>query len=202
MRRPILVLLFILYSTCALSYSCDLTSLTTLDSVKYDQCGQSIQASTKVGKTMPDWISLLGGILGIVGGMSGLYAAWRPVKLSVDHLDHMCVVYHNNGTTPAIHLPVVITNGTRKPGVITLLALSIKGDKTAEPIVCNWDQFWTEDNVGDRVFERRPSPIPVPGFASVERNVQFSVPESWKWKPDVYKICFDTTIAIGVNVDA
>jgi hypothetical protein len=85
-------------------------------------------------------------------------------------------------------LPLVISNLAKKPGAVTLLELHVKKVDDNKETEFVWGLFWKESPSGARTPERRPSPIAIPGFTSVERNVQFDSLESIEWKPCLYEL--------------
>jgi hypothetical protein len=145
-----------------------------------------------------DWIALLGGLVGLVGGVAGLASALRPPKITAAHMDHVGVVVSTDRTTHKIHLPLVLTNVAKKPGAITLLALSMRplGEGVAHEY--EWGLFWKEDSQGNRTAERRPAPIPMPGYTCVERSVQFDSRQPVQWTFQSYQ--FTLTVRVGRRV--
>src|SRR6266571_42355 len=116
-------------------------------------------------------IAVVGGIVGLIGGVMGIWSALRPPKIQVAHTDHIGVVVSPDGVTSKIHLPLVFSNLAKKPGVVTLLRLLIRPMGDSEHAEYEWGLFWKESLDGSRSPERKPSPVPVPGFTCVERNL-------------------------------
>ncbi len=140
-------------------------------------------------------VAFVGGIVGLVGGVMGIWSALRPPKIDVAHTDHIGVVVSPDGTTSRVHLPLVFSNLAKKPGVVTLLRLLMRPVGGGEGHEYEWGLFWKEGPDGARSRERRPSPVPVPGFTCVERNLQFDCPSSVTWKPQLYE--FELHVRVG-----
>ncbi len=124
----------------------------------------------------------------MIGGLAGLWATYRPLKVTVSHLDYLGIVISANGTTWKVHLPVVISNLAKVPGVITLMRLVVIPVGKNEVYTLDWGVFWKEDSQLKRTIDRTSSPIPVPGFTCVERSIQFNCNKPIKWEPRLYNI--------------
>ncbi len=149
-------------------------------------------ASTWWPSDVQGWIALVGGIVGLVGGVTGIVSAFRPPKISVAHMDHIGIVvsrdpHTNQGSTQKVHLPLVLSNLAKKPGVVTSMALAMRECGRKEWRRYNWSLFWTETPDGQRSRERGPSAIPIPGYACVERNIQFDAEQPIRWEPQLYE---------------
>ena len=112
----------------------------------------------------------------------------RPLKVTVSHLDYLGIVVSADGTTWKIHLPVVISNLAKVPGVITLMRLIVRSDGTSEVYQLDWGVFWKEDSQLQRTIDRTSSPIPVPSLTCVERSIQFNCDRRISWEPRLYEI--------------
>lgn len=137
---------------------------------------------------MKDTVVIIGGIVGLIGGLAGLWSTYRPLKVTVSHLDYLGIVISANGTTWKVHLPVVISNLAKVPGVITLIRLVVKPVEKNEIYKLDWGVFWKEDSQLKRTIDRTSSPIPVPGFTCVERSIQFECDRPIQWESRLYKI--------------
>jgi len=135
-----------------------------------------------------DIVAVGGGIVGLIGGIIGIVSALRPPKIVVAHTDHLGVVASTAGLTPSVQLPLVFSNHAKKPGVVTSLKIKVRpiDDKKATEYL--WGIFWKDDPSGNRIPERKASPIPIQGFTCVERNVQFDRIEFMEWEPRIYEI--------------
>lgn len=137
---------------------------------------------------MKDIVSIIGGIVGLISGLTVLWSTYRPLKVTVSHLDYLGIVVSADRTTWKIHLPVVISNLAKVPGVITLMRLVVRYQGNQEIYRLDWSVFWKEDSTLQRMIDRASSPIPVPGFTCVERSVQFNCDRPMKWEPTLYEI--------------
>jgi len=91
-------------------------------------------------------------------------------------------------------LPLVFSNHAKKPGVVTLLKIIVKPIKDNDYTEFEWGIFWKDDPSGNRLPERKASPIPIPGFTCVERNVQFDRIKFMEWEPKIYEIALHIRI--------
>ena len=145
-----------------------------------------------------DWITVVGVFVGLVGGIMGMWSVLRPPKIVAAHMDHLGVVVEVDRTTHKLHLPLVLANLAKKPGAITLLALSMRPVDHGAAHTFEWGLFWKEDPQGNRIAERRPAPIPVPGYTSVERSVQFDSRQQIPWTAQTYK--FTLQVRVGRSI--
>jgi hypothetical protein len=151
-------------------------------------------ATTNVINGIRDWVAIGGGVVGFIGGAIGIYSALRPPKISASHTDHIGVVVSTSGTTPSLHLPLVISNHAKNPGVVTLLQLFVRPVEGEEVVEFEWGLFWKEEAIG-RTPEKSRSPIPVPGYTCVERNIQFNSKNNIRFEPVIYE--FELHVRVG-----
>jgi len=140
-------------------------------------------------------IGLIGGVVGSIGGIVGLWSALRPPKIGAAHMDRLGVVISTNRTTSEVHLPLVLSNFAKKPGVVTFLRLSMRPIEGGQTHEYKWGLFWQEDAQGNRTPDRRPAPVPVPGYTCAQLYIQFENAKTVQWKPQPYE--FTLNVRIG-----
>ena len=149
--------------------------------------------------TPVDITALVGGLVGLVGGLTGLWSALRPPRMEVAHLDRLGFVVGPDKELSKAHLPLVVSNQARKPGVITGMGLTFEGVESHDTHEFSWALFWNQDFACPRKPDSYASPIPVPGFTSAERNIEFHSRPSVKWRPETYKCSL--SIRVGRKQD-
>ena len=138
-----------------------------------------------------DWVKLLGGIVGLVGGLAGFISWLAPPRLLISRTDYLGVVNTRDRSTPNVHLPIVITNLSKKPAVITFARLLVKNTETGQENTFDWSLFWRVNAHGLREAERRSSPIPIQGLTNVERNIEFGSNNTMQWQEHLYEITLE-----------
>ncbi|MDL1985384.1 MAG: hypothetical protein LWX54_14590 [Deltaproteobacteria bacterium] len=171
-----------------ISHSADKDVTLTISIAAHDTAKEHVESSQWWPDTVKDWVLLIGGIVGFLGGLTGMWSAYRPSKIVASYLDHIgIVVSHIAKDKSKIHLPLVFVNLAKKPGVVTSLKLHMCIVDTKQTHIYKCGLFWKEQSPKGRFPERTSAPIPVPGFACVERNVEFQAEEHIEWRPQVYE---------------
>ena len=109
----------------------------------------------------------------------------------ISRTDHIGIVVTNERTTLNLHLPIVVTNMSKKPGVITLAQIIAIDTETQERKIFEWSLFWRFSENGSRESERRSAPIPVAGLTNIERNIQFACTDDVQWQPHLYEFTLE-----------
>jgi hypothetical protein len=160
------------------------------------QSSPAVQPQTGIlQKEARVWIPLAGAFVGMIGGIAGLVSALRPPKIVAAHTDHLGIVVSQDRSTSELHLPLVLSNTAKKPGVVTSLLLSVRPVNGTSSYLYEWAVFWKEDGQGKRVRERQRSPIPIPGYTCIERNVGFACANGMVWKSQTYQC--ELTVKVG-----
>lgn len=136
-------------------------------------------------------VGVAGGLVGLVGGLFAIFSRFQPARIVVTHRNRLGVVVSVDGTTSKVHLPLVFTNVSKKPGVVRDLQLQMRRPDGSEVRTYRWGLTWRETDDGDRVPDHNPAAIPVPGLAGVERNLQFDSSDRITWQPTTYEFCLD-----------
>lgn len=138
-------------------------------------------------ETVLKYIGAISSAFAIFGGLAKAISYFRRTKISVTAPSYIGIVVSVSGTTPSIHLPLIISNNGRKEGIVTNMSLlfnRINGDNNYN---YEWKLIWKQDDRGNRVPEKEAIPIPVPGLSSVERNIQFDSNDDINWISEIYE---------------
>jgi hypothetical protein len=146
-------------------------------------------------KSIGELIVVVSGATALLGGIYKVISLFRPPKIVVTAPGDIGIVVSVSGTTPSIHMPLVISNRAKKEGIVTHLSLEIGSVKDGCQYNFGWGLIWAQDNRGNRVPEKGANPIPVPGHSSVEKNIGFDSKDTIKWEPKLYEV----KLYIGIN---
>ena len=139
-------------------------------------------------KTFSEWIGAIVGVGALLGGVAKAISFVRPPKIIVSAPERIGVVISVSGTTPSIHLPLIISNRAKRETIVTLLSLNVRSENSSEKYNFEWRLMWTQDNYGNRLPAKDAIPIPISGLSSVEANIQFDSNDMVKWKPQPYEV--------------
>jgi hypothetical protein len=169
--------------------------------------GNSVLPAEHPSRWPTELIGILGGIVGFVGGLTALISVLRPPKIIVSHMDHIGILVFEEGpahlpheertTLTRFYLPIVLSNIAKKPGVITSLELRVRSEREDREYSFSWNTICREDAEGQPKPDKKPAPIPVPGFSCVERIIEFGSVEYIRWESKVYE--FELLVEMGKN---
>ena len=139
-------------------------------------------------KTIGEVVGAVSGAAAIIGIIIKAISFFRPPKILVTAPNYIGIVVSVSGTTPSIHIPLVISNRIKKESIITNLSLQICPVVGNSPYNFEWGLVWAQDTFGNRVPEKGAVPIPVPGVTSIEKNIQFDSKDAIIWEPQIYEV--------------
>jgi hypothetical protein len=141
-------------------------------------------------KTISEGVVAVSGVAAIIGGIVKAISFFRPPKILMTAPNYIGIVVSISGTTPSIHIPLIISNRIKKESIVTNMSLqicSVEGNGNG-PYNFEWRLVWTQDNLGNRIPEKGAVPIPVPGLTSIEKNIQFDSNDAIIWKQQIYEV--------------
>jgi hypothetical protein len=138
-------------------------------------------------ETIGKYIGVTSGAFAILGGLVKAISYFKRSKIGVTAPRNIGIVVSVSGTTPSIHLPLIISNDGKKEGIVTNMLLQFSSANGDTHYNFEYGLIWKQDDKGNRVPEKGAIPIPIPGLTSVETNIQFDSNDTVSWRPQVYE---------------
>jgi hypothetical protein len=154
------------------------------------------QPSKSAFDVIKDWFAIVGGLAGLIAAAIGFMSTFKPLDIEIAHMDYVDLVINSDGTISKLHLPIVVTNLSKRPGAISSMKLSAKLPNGIWHRFM-WEVFWREDAIQMRTIERSVVPIPLQPFSCAEKSIGFLSKEPMRLEPGLYEFELEVVLYRG-----